>query len=714
MLEQEQMAHLSSLYELDVTVYDLAFKLTGMTGSIFYMAPEVYLRQPYNEKADVFSFGVVLYELFASTLLALECMTHTTLPTPMEAAKAHSKRVSEGWRPPRMDDIPDRIWDLIQSCWQQNPGARADMAMVLEELWKIEEESDGPAPVSRELADATSNEVADATASEAVDAHIAEVVDSTECKADDATADQLDSALVKQGTRGQMSSDPTSAAIVVLAPKAAGKDPKVAEKTSSVRASNGDKGKQAAASHESPKPEPRTTRGKAAAIAKKAKMTTKGAANTSAKPASSHPAPSKATKKSRHNPKPAETHVASPSKEAPSSPPASEEMDPLGHPPIQEEVASDDGEEAAEVATAGGSEPQAKIPSEETDPLGHPPTQEEGVSDGGEEAAGVAGIGQKRKAADRPAFSEPGHYSEEHPLPIYANRKRTNTSAEAAKADEGGPSEPRPQPVSPHPNRASGSGADTIQGDEEERLKCKNSEFDVPDAEIMAAAELVDSIMRINVRIERVSNSLGVDVSALVGVVFQLTVPEKQTAVFLKRAICRLSNKFLWPSFQVLVFDTGYEKIALEDDKQLASYGIKDESTVFLRLMGRDIQRGDGMPDGSPIASTRTPLLQTPSPAKSPMQAPVGRNQAKKLKWTIPETEALVGGVERCGTSWCTIIGLINEHLQPGRTQVHLKDKWRNILAGMNENWAKEKAADDLKMPEDLKTRIKRLHNIHD
>ena len=28
-----------------------------------YMAPEVYLKQPYNDKADVFSFAVVAYEV---------------------------------------------------------------------------------------------------------------------------------------------------------------------------------------------------------------------------------------------------------------------------------------------------------------------------------------------------------------------------------------------------------------------------------------------------------------------------------------------------------------------------------------------------------------------------------------------------------------------------------------------------------------------------
>ena len=39
---------------------------TGTTGSCVYMAPEVHLLQPYNEKVDVFSFGVMMYEVCVS------------------------------------------------------------------------------------------------------------------------------------------------------------------------------------------------------------------------------------------------------------------------------------------------------------------------------------------------------------------------------------------------------------------------------------------------------------------------------------------------------------------------------------------------------------------------------------------------------------------------------------------------------------------------
>lgn len=37
--------------------------------SVPHAAPEVFLQKPYNCKADVFSMGVIMYELFSRTLL---------------------------------------------------------------------------------------------------------------------------------------------------------------------------------------------------------------------------------------------------------------------------------------------------------------------------------------------------------------------------------------------------------------------------------------------------------------------------------------------------------------------------------------------------------------------------------------------------------------------------------------------------------------------
>jgi len=44
--------------------------MTGETGAYKYMAPEVFRHEFYGLKCDVFSFGMVMYELFEG-LMAL-------------------------------------------------------------------------------------------------------------------------------------------------------------------------------------------------------------------------------------------------------------------------------------------------------------------------------------------------------------------------------------------------------------------------------------------------------------------------------------------------------------------------------------------------------------------------------------------------------------------------------------------------------------------
>ena len=40
-----------------------SYEMTGNTGSLRYMAPEVALKKPYNEKADVYSFAIMLWQM---------------------------------------------------------------------------------------------------------------------------------------------------------------------------------------------------------------------------------------------------------------------------------------------------------------------------------------------------------------------------------------------------------------------------------------------------------------------------------------------------------------------------------------------------------------------------------------------------------------------------------------------------------------------------
>jgi len=76
------------------------YKLTGCTGSRRYMAPEVCFHDPYNEKADVYSFGMMLYQV-------------ASLVTPFDGYSSydHEKEVLRGGFRPDID-LPTKK-DLI-------------------------------------------------------------------------------------------------------------------------------------------------------------------------------------------------------------------------------------------------------------------------------------------------------------------------------------------------------------------------------------------------------------------------------------------------------------------------------------------------------------------------------------------------------------------------------------------------------------------------
>ena len=89
-----------------------------------YMAPEMLLDLGYDEKADVYSFGIVLSELYTqdepyngifrsfegtfSVWLTIDFLTEM-----MEAV------TKKGKRPDLPDDIPQKLKDLIQSWWSE-------------------------------------------------------------------------------------------------------------------------------------------------------------------------------------------------------------------------------------------------------------------------------------------------------------------------------------------------------------------------------------------------------------------------------------------------------------------------------------------------------------------------------------------------------------------------------------------------------------------
>ena len=108
----------------------------GNTGSMRYMAPEVVDSMPYNEKVDMYGFGVIMWQV-ATGIIPYLGFSKSDIMT----------RVAErGERPDvnmryKMSDahpnLPKRLKSLLQDCWCPNMHARMsalDAVNVLSEL----------------------------------------------------------------------------------------------------------------------------------------------------------------------------------------------------------------------------------------------------------------------------------------------------------------------------------------------------------------------------------------------------------------------------------------------------------------------------------------------------------------------------------------------------------------------------------------------------
>mmetsp|Transcript_67873 Transcript_67873/g.150343 ORF Transcript_67873/g.150343 Transcript_67873/m.150343 type:complete len:433 (+) Transcript_67873:2-1300(+) len=102
--------------------------MTGGVGTYHWMAPEVLSGHGYDEKVDVYSYGVVLYELLCRRIpfdgSGLE-------PVSIAVAVSRGRRPELRYVPP---DCPAGLCRTMERCWAQRPGERPAFDAVLEAL----------------------------------------------------------------------------------------------------------------------------------------------------------------------------------------------------------------------------------------------------------------------------------------------------------------------------------------------------------------------------------------------------------------------------------------------------------------------------------------------------------------------------------------------------------------------------------------------------
>ncbi|CAG8463690.1 9219_t:CDS:2 [Paraglomus brasilianum] len=94
-------------------------------GVLPFIAPEVLLTKSHTSAADVYSFGMVLWELSAGTIPYADC------PHDEQLAIA----ICRGLRPPIPDTIPSCVATIIRKCWDGNPSNRPSVEELENIIW---------------------------------------------------------------------------------------------------------------------------------------------------------------------------------------------------------------------------------------------------------------------------------------------------------------------------------------------------------------------------------------------------------------------------------------------------------------------------------------------------------------------------------------------------------------------------------------------------
>jgi len=106
--------------------------MTGKTGSARYMAPEVALSKPYDGKADVHSFAMILYQMAA----------HEKPFSGMDLEMLYTQVIYGGQRPKIPKQWPDGLRNLLKACWHPDPQLRPNFDEVVQRLVQLQQEDE--------------------------------------------------------------------------------------------------------------------------------------------------------------------------------------------------------------------------------------------------------------------------------------------------------------------------------------------------------------------------------------------------------------------------------------------------------------------------------------------------------------------------------------------------------------------------------------------
>ena len=99
--------------------------MTSKIGTYQWMAPEVINGQKYTEKADVFSFGIILWEI----------ATRKPPYYGIDGTEVSKRVANENFRPKISEkECPAPLLHLMRRCWEKNPDDRPTFGEIIREM----------------------------------------------------------------------------------------------------------------------------------------------------------------------------------------------------------------------------------------------------------------------------------------------------------------------------------------------------------------------------------------------------------------------------------------------------------------------------------------------------------------------------------------------------------------------------------------------------
>jgi serine/threonine protein kinase len=99
-----------------------SYEKKNAVGSLRWMAPEVLREKNYSEQSDVYSLGMIIWEI------AAKC----TIPFKDIDDKLVGFRIINGEKERIPSCTPKNIYDIIVKCWKDNPEERIVLVDILE------------------------------------------------------------------------------------------------------------------------------------------------------------------------------------------------------------------------------------------------------------------------------------------------------------------------------------------------------------------------------------------------------------------------------------------------------------------------------------------------------------------------------------------------------------------------------------------------------